>query len=52
MNYSITITSDDGTAEHYELPQDAAYEMMLSELANPTPGCTGVRMETITESAR
>ena len=43
----VTITNADGTAEHYQLPSDEAYALVLAELAHPTPGRTEVRIVTV-----
>ena len=44
MNYLVSITNADGTAEQYQMPQDDAYALVLAELAHPTPGRTEVRL--------
>jgi hypothetical protein len=44
LNYRVTITNADGTAEHYELPQHDAYALVLAELASPTLGTLSVHI--------
>lgn len=46
--YRVTIEHRDGTAEHHTTARDDAYQLVLDELLNPTPGVSRVDIRPVT----
>lgn len=47
--YRVTIDHQDGTSEHHDTTQEAAYGLVLDELRAPTPGVTRVEVRALPE---